>query len=162
MKRAIVTAGILAMTTTGIVMNVAVAQPPAAEVDRWAVRLAEVDTDGDGAISKAESEARREAAFTDADANGDGVLSPDEITTFRAAERETRRMARQSRVFSRLDLNEDGFIDADEFAVPGDRRFERADVDGDGIITQAEAEDAHENRRQRRHRGPVSGTTDAG
>lgn len=152
---------IAALSLAGFTAGFAVAQPGGDHSERWAERLAEIDTDGDGTISKAESEAPLEERFTSADTDGDGVLSFEEITAFTAAEREDRRAFRQQRRFDRLDANEDGFIDADEFAVPATKMFENADTDGDGFITEAESEAAAQSRRGKR-RGPRGPQSDAG
>ncbi|MEO1405748.1 MAG: EF-hand domain-containing protein [Pseudomonadota bacterium] len=162
MKLASLIASLTALSAAGFTLGVAIAQPPAAQGDRWSEHIVELDTDGDGAISKAESDARRAESFASADTNGDGVLSSEELTEFRASEKERRRSEKQGRMFSRLDTNDDGFVDAEEFAVPGNRRFERTDADGDGVITQAEAEEARANRPKRRRRGPSADAPDAG
>ena len=59
-----------------------------------------------------EWKAMREATFAEADANGDGALSPDEFATFK--EQVHRKRA--------------------------ERRFQRADADGNGAVTLAELE----------------------
>jgi Ca2+-binding EF-hand superfamily protein len=41
-------------------------------------RLKEIDTDGDGNISKAEFQAHGDKKFAKMDINGDGLISPDE------------------------------------------------------------------------------------
>ncbi|MEO0882730.1 MAG: EF-hand domain-containing protein [Pseudomonadota bacterium] len=153
MRRATLIATLTAVTATGFAVGVGIAQPPGPHGDRWGERISNLDTDGDGALSKAESEAGRSEGFAKADSDGDGVLSPDELSEFRVAERQRRNAERQDRMFARLDANEDGFIDAEEFSAPGEKRFERMDTDGDGIITQAESEAARGHRGKRRHRG---------
>ncbi len=56
-------------------------------------RLQKVDTDGDGAISKAEFLAEAEAKFDRMDANGDGKITPEERDAMR--EKWRRRRAAQ-------------------------------------------------------------------
>lgn len=46
-------------------------------------RIQEMDTDGDGAISKAEFLAQAEAKFDRMDANGDGKITPEERQAMR-------------------------------------------------------------------------------
>lgn len=118
-----------------------------------AERFAAIDTNGDGAVSKAEAEAARAAKFAEADANGDGALTLEEITAHRDTERSEKRAKRQQAMFERGDKNGDGVITVDEFAKPG-KRFDRADADGDGLITQDEMKAAAEKRRGGKHHGP--------
>lgn len=60
--------------------------------------------------------AARDAAFKQADANGDGVLTQDEFATFEGALKQNLAAAH----FKRLDANGDGAISADELAAfPG-------------------------------------------
>ncbi|MEM9670041.1 MAG: hypothetical protein AAF950_14055 [Pseudomonadota bacterium] len=168
MKKLAALTALAALTTAGLMAGFAIAQPPtpADQSERWAERLAELDIDGDGTLSLDETQAPLEERFTTGDTDGDGVLSSDELTALRTAEREERRANRQERRFNRLDVNEDGFIDADEFEAPSEARFERIDADGDGEITEEEARAAGEKRRGKRRggrRGPgPDGAPDAG
>ena len=60
--------------------------------------------------------AARDAAFKQADANGDGVLSSDEFKTFEQVLKQNM----EARHFGRLDTNGDGVISAEELAAfPG-------------------------------------------
>ena len=69
----------------------------------------------DGA-RRAEFAAARDAAFKQADANGDGTLTPEEFQTFEQLLHQS--MAAQH--FSHLDTNGDGVVSADELAAfPG-------------------------------------------
>ncbi|MGB7404450.1 MAG: EF-hand domain-containing protein, partial [Pacificimonas sp.] len=108
---------------------------------RVADRFAELDADGDGAVTTAEAEAAREARMTERfarmDANDDGALDSAEWTERRGkraermakradrmagerAERMQARMAereeRRAEMFSRLDADSDGRITETEFA----------------------------------------------
>ena len=135
----------------------AIAQPGGDHSERWAERLAELDTDGDGAISAAEANAPQVQKFSEADQNGDGELTFDEMTAFQEAEREIRRAERRQKGFERLDADGNGTVSAAEFAVRGDKRFDRIDANDDGFVTLEEAEAAHENRRGRRGEGRRGG-----
>lgn len=116
--------------------------------------IEKLDTDGDGQITKAEVEALKAEKFAEADANGDGGLSLDELEAFHEAERERRMEARRQRHFERADENGDGVISMDEFDNRRGGMFERVDADGDDIITEEEIEAMKEKRGKRGwHRG---------
>lgn len=63
------------------------AAPPAAQA-QGQVTWADLDTDGDGNLSRAEAAALPElaAVFDQADADGDGMLTPQEYQAFAAAQ----------------------------------------------------------------------------
>jgi len=102
------------------------AQPvaPPTEANRGAVDastdyVARMDADQDGRVSLAEYQDWLSYAFTRMDANGDGVLSPDELPGGRgkpvslADHRQT-----VAERFARQDRNRDGFLDAQELLAP--------------------------------------------
>ena len=78
----------------------------------------ELDANADGSVTLEELEGAGEARFAAADTDGDGALSRDELIARSQARTETR----------------------------VDRMLERADADGDGQLTLAEAEEAREGR----------------
>lgn len=120
--------------------------------------LEKLDTDGDGAITKAEVEAAKAAKFAEADANGDGSLTMAELEAFKEAERTRRMEAMKQRMFEKSDTNGDGAISLDEFESRGAPMFERADADGDGVISADEIEAMKEKRGKRGwHRGDRGG-----
>jgi hypothetical protein len=49
-------------------------------------------------------------------------------------------IAQRGGPIDRLDTDDDGFISREEFEMPNHRRAKRADADGDGAVTQEEAE----------------------
>ncbi len=89
--------------------------------------LAKHDKNGDGQIAKDEFKHTRR--FAEMDADGDGVLSKQEVED--AMERGRRERAFD--VFERFDLNRDGQITRDEFTGPA-AAFEKLDKNADGII----------------------------
>ncbi len=105
-------------------------------------RFDQVDADKDGKVTKAEVEAFRAARFAAADTDKNGSLSPEELAAFQEQEMAARKAARATRMLERLDANSDGQLSAEEFAAMGQRRspFDRADTDGDGAVSKAEAE----------------------
>ena len=92
------------------------------------------DKNKDGQISEREWA----AVFNTIDADGDGILSKDELAEARDEVREEN----QKRMFERFDEDGDGVITKDEFPGP-DQRFDKIDADGDGKITPEELADAH-------------------
>lgn len=99
----------------------------------------QLDTDGDGAISREESDARRAALFKQADVDGDGKLNFSELQTYNELRRQARKLAR----FKAMDTNGDGVISEDELAQLSDRFWARIDADGDDRITPDEMRQMH-------------------
>lgn len=95
--------------------------------EQLAQRFRRADADGNGMLSRAEAETalRRFALHFDAiDVNRDGQISPEEIRAFRRAGRTAGATRRGT-------------------GGPGAKLaayFERADADGDGVLSRAEAE----------------------
>ena len=99
-----------------------------------------MDLNGDGSVTLEEMTTHRNEMFTKSDADGDGLLSPAELTAAmeeRAAKRIERRVAR---MIERHDTNGDGLLSAEEADHEEEmtRMFSRMDADGDGAITAAE------------------------
>ena len=142
----------LALSLAGVSAS-AVAQEGPGRGDRMArgeKMVEQLDTNGDGAVSKAEVDASRAAAFAAADTNGDGGVSQAEVLAYQEAQRAERRAAREAEMFARADTNGDGVLGPDEFGPRVDRMFEALDKDDDGMITAEEREEARESWRERR------------
>jgi Ca2+-binding EF-hand superfamily protein len=104
------------------------------------------DVNKDGEITKAEVLQVHGESFTTADADGDGFLTLDEMTT--APER--LRQEQKEAHFAKLDTNGDGSLSLEEFAGsppaqhPGkqggdpEKKLSKLDQDGDGQLSDAE------------------------
>ncbi len=107
----------------------------------------EMDANADGKVTKAEIAAFHAAKVAAMDTDKDGNLSEAELIAAqeqRRAEREAQRGAKMvKRMMDKRDANKDGVLSLDEMTPPadrGDKMFDRADTDGDGAISKAEAD----------------------
>ncbi len=108
--------------------------------------LAMYDADGDGKVARDEFDRARSAAFVRTDSDGDGRLGADEYLA-EYEDRLDRQIAsrrdgavQQAHVrFGALDADKDGRVSWDEYAASGKRVFERADLDGNGVVDAADA-----------------------
>jgi Ca2+-binding EF-hand superfamily protein len=98
--------------------------------------LEALDTNKDGAISKAEFEAKRSGDFAAADTNKDGNVSQAELAAFHEKKAAERKAEREKRMYVRLDSNKDGKVSQDEFEGGG--MFEKMDTNKDGKISADE------------------------
>ncbi len=116
--------------------------------------MARFDTNRDGRITRKEVQSQRKAQFGKMDANGNGLVSLEEIKAFAEQNapkdgRQQRRNRRGNRLeyrFARIDTNEDGQISLEEFTAKL-RLFKKFDANKDGVITREEL-----SRKQRRRR----------
>lgn len=98
-----------------------------------------------GDITKEDALSRATERFNEADANGDGYLSLEELTK----EGDDRRARHAERMFESQDENDDGFISLDEVTTHAEERFDMVDADGDGVITDEERKAARKEMRKR-------------
>lgn len=116
-----------------VLLAVALTATPAyAQSGGMAQRLAALDLNRDGSITRAEAREARRAAFERADANNDGYLSEAE----RNAGGEDNRMMRQG--LGAADTNNDGRVSRDEALAAPYRGFDRLDANNDGVISSQE------------------------
>lgn len=108
-----------------------------------------MDTDKDGALSKAELSARGDAMFAKMDIDGDGVVTKEEATKAAEARQAERVAKRAEKRFSRLDADGDGKVTKAEFDAMGEKRFAMMDENGDGKIEKGEG-----RKMMKHHRGP--------
>lgn len=117
----------------------------------------ELDADGDGSITIAEVKARSAAHFAESDTNGDGKLSADELTAAVAARAAERAAAGMARMIEWRDTDGDGMLSEAEMSdTAGSRMFARLDANDDGVIS-AEEFAAMEGRGGRNQRGDRRG-----
>jgi Ca2+-binding EF-hand superfamily protein len=106
--------------------------------DRMFQRL---DADADGQVTTAEVTAHKTAMFTEADANADGLLDAAERAAMREA---VRQRAAADGVPG--DTDGDGNLSLAEFTSVNPL-FDRADGNGDGVVTRAEFDETVGKRR---------------
>jgi len=112
--------------------------------------FSELDADGDGLISVDEMVAFRQLRFDEADTDGDGVLSREEILARIRAEADER----VDRMIEWRDADGDGALspaEAGSREVRAGRMFRRADADDDGAISPEEYERVLDGRNGYRH-----------
>ncbi|KHD09332.1 hypothetical protein PN36_27910 [Candidatus Thiomargarita nelsonii] len=131
--------------SSAIALSLTVSASVAAAPD-WENRLAKkFDVNQDGSITRAEVVQIYNKKFTTADADGDGFLSPDEMST--ALEQRRQQMAAEH--FAEMDTDGNGSLSLKEFQAgkppagrkPGGtpkQRFSRLDQDGDGLVSATE------------------------
>lgn len=110
-------------------------------------RFDRLDTNEDGVLTAEELAAPSVKLVENADTDGDGALSAEELETFRDAKRAERRAERDP------DTNGDGVVDRIEFIEAAEKRFDRLDRDGDGVL----AEDEQPRRGERGRHGRRGG-----
>jgi len=99
------------------------------------------DSNGDGVVTRDESQSHALAMFAKLDVNNDGLLD--------TADRELRREQRREKMFAKLDSNNDGSISQDEFMAfegPGKHGKAMGKPDGEG-------QGKHHRRGMRGHGG---------
>lgn len=102
---------------------------------RTATGMMRYDANKDGVVDRAEWAAGQEARFKQLDTNGDGKLSPSELSPRGDSDR-------SDALFKRMDTDKDGAVSQAEFMTLADRNFARCDTDKDGKITTAECRQA--------------------
>ncbi len=117
--------------------------------------FATLDADKDGKVTRAEIDAAHAARVAEADANKDGLLSADELAAMHLKMMTERAKTMAAEMVTRMDTDGDKLLSVAEMAArPGlEKIFGMMDADGDGAITQAEADAAKDKMAERGGRG---------
>ncbi|MGF1623843.1 MAG: EF-hand domain-containing protein [Alphaproteobacteria bacterium] len=122
------------MKTTLLALSLALATAMPAQA-QGLDRLRAADTDGDGAVSRAELLLARAAWFGWLDRDGDGFVDVDDLPPGLAG---SPRGVALHAVMAQIDLDGDGRISQEELAKGPTPVFDRIDTDGNGIVTEVE------------------------
>lgn len=127
---------------------------------RIATRFGKLDTNRDGFVTQAETDAikaqrkaTREARFFDRfDANKDGSITRAEFAAAPTVDRKANRRAGKRHgagggILGRSDLDRDGRVSLAEAQQAALQRFDRADANRDGQLTREERRSARQQRR---------------
>lgn len=112
--------------------------------------FANLDTNGDGVISRAEylsAQHKGDALFNELDGNRDGQVTRAEFLA--------RAEPAMQPKFDRLDTNRDGIVSRAEVQASRSARFDKMDLNRDGQLTPAEVETAY-NARQQMHQNQAT------
>ena len=114
--------------------------------------FAAIDTNKDGKLTPQEMDAWRAAQAAALDADGDGLISADELTQKHMQAMQARAADMATRMIERRDTDGDGKLSAVEMATPPmpERLFERMDTDNDGALSEAEIDAAKERMTEMR------------
>ncbi|WP_227269307.1 EF-hand domain-containing protein [Roseobacter weihaiensis] len=107
----------------------------------------QLDTNGDGQITREEMSVLRGARLARADTDSDGLISLSELEIHSVERSRERAQA----MMDRLDADADGMLSSEELGggERANRMFERVDQDGDGAINQAEFDAARDRMPKR-------------
>lgn len=111
-----------------------------------------MDADKDGKLTYAEMEAHRKVEFAAADTNGDGVLSPEELSARALARFQEKLGERTQGMLDTMDNDGNGSLSEAEMGEgPGMRNFARIDADNDGFVTRDEIQAGMKHHKKRGH-----------
>ena len=111
-----------------------------------------MDADKDGKLTYAEMEAHRKVEFAAADTNGDGVLSPEELSARALARFQEKLAERMQGMLDTMDNDGNGSLSEAEMGEgPGMRNFARIDADNDGFVTRDEIQAGMKHHKKRGH-----------
>lgn len=135
MKRLVIAMAAVALLGGGVAAT-ATAAPDGGKIRGGFARMfiTENDADGDGKVARAELQARRARLLGEWDSNGDGTLSEAEYAAGVRKEIERRRNTRIAERYAAMDVDGDGQVSTEEFALAGAELFGRLDRDRDGFV----------------------------
>jgi len=123
------------------------------------INFEQADVNGDGQLTKNEMTQYAQFQFTRADTNQDGFLDRAELAANIVKQMQNRMKKHQDRMLSKLDANDDGKLSFAELhgamAERGNKMFERMDRDGNGTLSQDEL--SHKDRHGKFRRGEHDG-----
>jgi len=99
-----------------------------------------MDTDGNGKVTAVENAAFAETMFRQSDANYDGQVSAAECDSAQAAHGNKVSQKASARHLQIVDTDRSGQISASENAAFAQGEFDRADKNGDGVLSEDEVE----------------------
>lgn len=106
------------------------------------INFEQADVNGDGQLTKEELTQYAQSQFTQSDTNQDGFLDSAELAANLVKQMQNRIQKHQDRMLSKLDANNDGKLSFDEMqgamAKRGDKMFDRMDRNGDGALSADE------------------------
>lgn len=115
--------------------------------ERESAALANADADNDGQITRQEYIDARAAQFAKLDRNSDGFI--DDADSRDDAERSQRSKRMAAAIRGRLDANDDGKIDKQEFVSAPTMLFDRFDSDKNGVLDAKELDAARSAAKER-------------
>lgn len=148
MKYGVVIAGLVTALTVGAGASFAQGPGIGDRYDRHdRPAFEDLDADKSGEITQAELQQHMTSRFTSHDANGDGLLSQDEMI----AGAQVRAESRVARMIEMFDKDGDGALSVAELPKPRNpgRMFEKIDADGSGGISAEEYAKLEERRTSR-------------
>ncbi len=114
---------------------------------RMIEQLEKADANGDGAVSKAEFTAHRQAQFPRLDRNKDGFFTDGDVPKIMKNRMPAGFTPGEMR--GQFDVNGDGRISEHEFVHGPAMAFDRIDANADGVVTSAELQTARTQLAQR-------------
>jgi Ca2+-binding EF-hand superfamily protein len=111
-------------------------------------RLMQADANGDGRITKDEIRAQRLTIFARMDVNSDGVVNVEDRPA--AAEGQAKTKRRRGGDYARFDADNDGKVTQAEFVDRDYDGFDRLDANKDGAIDASEREALQQRRGARK------------
>lgn len=124
MNKKLIAASFLAMGAGFVSLGAVAADHPRGDGSRFE----KLDANDDGELSFDEMTSKQAELLSEADADGNGSISKEEMRAHYKAKREERNP----------DKNKDGAIDRTEFINAAQDRFDRLDENGDGVLDEDE------------------------